>query len=584
MNRFYYYLFFLSFTLYSYAQPQANIQKDSLKLFSVDSLLILTEENRYKNPLRAKTYVTAYYKRVKKSGNLQKVFKATYLKAEIYNVLGQKDSAYFFVDKATQLAIAANDEEKYYSSLRLKGDISFIYDDYADAILQYIKVYAYCEKLNDVARLAKIRHNIALVENQIGRRKQAIIKAKENLRLYTNGTLDKEAQVTEYLNTLLSVSNIYTTIADDFTEGRTQYLDSAMTYNMLGMEKSLAASDLEIHSIFLLVQGVIYQKKGAFVEALKNFNAAEKQIHEFGLFYQLSIVYLHKGKNYFLQNDIDNALTYLQKTDSIITRNNTYSPNLQETYTLLAQSYEKKGDDKTAVKYWNIFQKKDKENDLMRRQASENLYKKYEVPSFVNKIEVLQKEAREEELLSKIFMNISIVVIILSIIGFLYYKKREQTFKKRFKIILNDLKTVENAQKKAEEKTTQTYVITDENIQKILEGLDKFEKKELFLQKKCTLNYVAKKINTNSTYLSKTLQSHKQKKFVQYITDLRLEYVLKRLKNDAKFRTYDIKSIASEIGFNTAESFSKAFKKRTGIYPSFYIKNLNKLSADVENS
>ena len=95
---------------------------------------------------------------------------------------------------------------------------------------------------------------------------------------------------------------------------------------------------------------------------------------------------------------------------------------------------------------------------------------------------------------------------------------------------------------------------------------------------------MAKKINTNSTYLSKTLQSHKQKKFVQYITDLRLEYALKRLKNDTKFRTYDIKSIASELGFNTAESFSKAFKKRTGIYPSFYIKNLNKLSTDQGNS
>ena len=112
---------------------------------------------------------------------------------------------------------------------------------------------------------------------------------------------------------------------------------------------------------------------------------------------------------------------------------------------------------------------------------------------------------------------------------------------------------------------------------KILQGLKKFEEKKLFLQKNCTINFVAKKIHTNKTYLSRTLQSHKQKKFVHYITDLRIDYGLSQLKNDTKFRAYDVKSIASELGFNTSESFAKAFKKRTGIYPSFYIKNLNKL-------
>ena len=295
-------------------------------------------------------------------------------------------------------------------------------------------------------------------------------------------------------------------------------------------------------------------------------------------------MYLHKGKNYFIQNEIDEALPYLLKTDSIITKDNTYSQNLQETYILLAQSYEKKEDVKTASKYWNIFQKKTKENDKLMRQVSEELYKKYDVPSFIKRIELLQKEAEDKQFLSTLFINISIVLVLLFIAGFWYYKNRERTFKKRFDIVLNELKAIEKSQKRVESKTAQTYVITDENIQKILDGLEKFEKKEQFLQKKCTLNYVAKKINTNSTYLSKTLQSHKQKKFVQYITDLRLEYALKRLKNDTKFRTYDIKSIASELGFNTAESFSKAFKKRTGIYPSFYIKNLNKLSTDQGNS
>jgi AraC-like DNA-binding protein len=563
-----------------------TVAKDSLEHYPTDSLYSLAKAFRYENPLRAKAYSIGYYKRAVQNNDTNKQWNAATLKAEIYRIIGDKDSAQYFADTSIDLSLKANDEAQYYQSLRVKGDIYFVYDDYVNAIVYYTEAYKYYKDQNDIVKLAKIRHNISLVENQIGRRKRALSKAKENLQLYNNGELDPKLHVTEYLNTLLNVSNVYTTIADDFTEERTFYLDSALTYNTLGLEKSLEANDLEVRSIFLVIQGIIHQKKGAFSIAATNFDAAEKEKVRLGLYNQFSILYLHKGKNYFLQNDIDKALVYLLKTDSIVKKNDTYSPHLQETYKLLAESYKKKGAIEKSVAYYKIYEEKDTENDALMREVSENLYKKYEIPSFKNKIAQLQEEAENEQQKSTTLIYICIVLILLFIAGFWYYKKREITFKKRFESILKEVKDKE--EEKEKEKTTskpqkaQTYFITDENIQKILEGLDKFEKKELFLQKNCTLNFVAKKIHTNSTYLSKTIQSHKQKKFVHYITDLRLDYALKRLKNDSKFRTYDIKSIALELGFNTAESFSKSFKKRTGIYPSFYIKNLNKLPETKE--
>ena len=66
------------------------------------------------------------------------------------------------------------------------------------------------------------------------------------------------------------------------------------------------------------------------------------------------------------------------------------------------------------------------------------------------------------------------------------------------------------------------------------------------------------------------------KSVVQYINDLRIEYVILKLKEDQKFRKYTIKAIAIEIGFNTDQAFSKAFHKKTGIFPSSFIKELNK--------
>ena len=36
-----------------------------------------------------------------------------------------------------------------------------------------------------------------------------------------------------------------------------------------------------------------------------------------------------------------------------------------------------------------------------------------------------------------------------------------------------------------------------------------------------------------------------------------------------------IEAIATEIGYKSTEPFSKAFKSKTGLYPSYFIKQLN---------
>lgn len=114
--------------------------------------------------------------------------------------------------------------------------------------------------------------------------------------------------------------------------------------------------------------------------------------------------------------------------------------------------------------------------------------------------------------------------------------------------------------------------IKQETILQVLEALAKFEKKDDFL-KHVSLHSLAKKCKTNPKYLSKIINTHFQKNFRTYINDLRIQYVLKKLKNDTQFRTYSVKVLAQECGFSTTESFSKAFLKNTGWYPSQYISN-----------
>lgn len=110
----------------------------------------------------------------------------------------------------------------------------------------------------------------------------------------------------------------------------------------------------------------------------------------------------------------------------------------------------------------------------------------------------------------------------------------------------------------------------------ILNNLKVFEENNSFINNNITLNNLSKDLKTNSSYLSKVINQYKNNTFSNYINDLRIEYAINELKQNPQFRNYTIKAISEEVGFNNAESFSKAFYKKNQIYPSFFIKQLNK--------
>ena len=114
-----------------------------------------------------------------------------------------------------------------------------------------------------------------------------------------------------------------------------------------------------------------------------------------------------------------------------------------------------------------------------------------------------------------------------------------------------------------------------------MEKLDAFEAAHGYTDNTITLHGLAKQLETNSAYLSKAVNAYKNKNFAAYINGLRIDYAIEKLKTDTLFRRYAVKSIAYEVGFNSTESFSKAFYKKTGIYPSYFIKQLEKQEREV---
>lgn len=129
--------------------------------------------------------------------------------------------------------------------------------------------------------------------------------------------------------------------------------------------------------------------------------------------------------------------------------------------------------------------------------------------------------------------------------------------------------------------TTKDTIDLEEITKTILKRLQQFEQNKGFLNSGISVHNLAKQIQTNSKYLSKTINIHKGKKFTTYINDLRIQYAKDRLTQDTTFRKYTIASIAVEIGFNTPHTFSNAFYKHTNMHPSDFIKQLEDDSTTI---
>ena len=198
-----------------------------------------------------------------------------------------------------------------------------------------------------------------------------------------------------------------------------------------------------------------------------------------------------------------------------------------------------------------------------------NSLRTFETPQLLKSkektIEKLQKKNRN----STYLIILSILVFIVSSIMAWNYYRQKVVYRRRYeKLMKNGL---ESGDKNLARTRPHKTELSQEIIDDILRKLEKFEKNEDYLNANLSLMTLAKKFNTNSSYLSRVLNSSKSVNFSKYLNDLRINYAVRQIKNDAVFRKYTIEAIAMECGYNNSASFSRSFYKNTGLYPSYFI-------------
>jgi AraC-like DNA-binding protein len=117
--------------------------------------------------------------------------------------------------------------------------------------------------------------------------------------------------------------------------------------------------------------------------------------------------------------------------------------------------------------------------------------------------------------------------------------------------------------------------ISDNLEQNLLKKLANFENAHGYLKKDLKIEKLAASFGTNYKYLSQVINFHKGLSYPDYINNLRINYIVKKLEEDSKLRNYNFGVIAEEAGFGTAQQFTDVFKKKMGMSFGYFLSKLN---------
>ncbi|MBQ0096570.1 MAG: helix-turn-helix transcriptional regulator [Bacteroidales bacterium] len=91
-----------------------------------------------------------------------------------------------------------------------------------------------------------------------------------------------------------------------------------------------------------------------------------------------------------------------------------------------------------------------------------------------------------------------------------------------------------------------------------------FEREKPYLDSSLSIDAVARTVGTNRTYIAKAVKVYTGRNFCQFVNFYRIEHAIALYENDTSLR---VNQLAGDSGFNSATSFSIAFKLVKGMPP-----------------
>lgn len=536
------YVVLLQFSI-TFSMANVAIQKDSLQAKSYQ--YFLEKIDAIENAAVAIPLIQTWINKAKLEKNDEQLVEAYTqmmhkVPAEV--ALNYSDSIMFAAQRSGSQALQG-------SALISRGIIFYKRRKYKEALDYYLQADAKLSTTND----AYLQHKVTFVIAQL---KYHLGYYEESRAIFTECTTYFMPRDTiPYLRAVHGLS---------MSLNMLQEYDEAAVANKTGLALAYLAEDRAVVPYLTQADGITAYGKKRYSQAVSQLRMALPAMKQAKDYASEGITWLYLGKSLLALKQPDSATLCFEQIDRIFSAHGYINPPLREGYELLIAHYDQRGDEKKSLHYFRQLQAADKIFSRDYRHLYDKISGIYNPSVLKREVAEIERILEQERLEKRLGYGMLCAICIVGVYLAMRYKK-------------NNTPTSNTIVEVQEKQTAQTIVaaLSPVQVAKVKAGLDKFEKIQEFRQSKLSLYELSKKLGSNPKYVASIIIHDKGCNHTCYLNNLRIQYVIEKLKNDPHFKKYAIKEIAKDAGFATSNSFANEFRERIGMLPSDYIKAMS---------
>lgn len=427
-------------------------------------------------------------------------------------------------------------------------------------------------RLDDKKQLIKFLNNISRIQINAKNYKSALATLRTSDSLFTENADDytQEQYARAKSQTAYNLALSYEKYGGE--RGDLALVDSAIAYYKIAItysdEQTITYISSQINTTILMAY------KGEDESAEKHYFDLLKVCEENELFDYMETIQFNLGLLYLKQERYSEAQSLFEKIVELYEEDESYSLGCIYSIYYMAVIQEEFGDYDKAQEYLDLFLIEVKEISNDRKEEIREFNFTIGRQGLEQDVEALQDRITSHKRLIYVYIGLGALLVVVLLIML----RKNILDKRKARLKLKDFK--EKFNKEEEQKkhvysnTIQNFTMNDQKEKEILIALEKLIDKDYYLSSDFSLQNAAKKIKTNTTYLSHVVNKNYDKSFSEYSNELKVNYVIHQLMENKTYRKYSTQAMAESVGYKSAVSFTRSFKKRTGVTPVQFLKSV----------
>lgn len=434
----------------------------------------------------------------------------------------------------------------------LKAGIHYDEGSYREALKYYGIAYDLALAKGNRNQQRDITMNVAAIRNINGQPRTAADLYRRALELLREEPNFEEEHRDDHFRLLYNLS---------LAHMRLQQWDSSAVYVNQGLGLARRIEDNSSVQDFSVVRAHLDYYTGNLAAA---HDTLMRYMDDLELESQaISMYYL--GKIAEGQEKKEASIRYYERVDSLLDVSEQPFPEVKEVYGKLITEAADKQQLERQRDYIEKLIRYDSILSLERQGVQDQVALAYDIPLLKAQRDAVIRDLEARKLWTRGLLVLLVAAILSLIVLFI----RNRTIKRRVNELIDRPVQTVQVSKKGKKK------LVPENIAShIRKGLESFEHEHAYVDQSIKLETLAKQLDTNPGYLSNFVNQEKGMSFPTYLKALRVDNAVEQLKANPGLLVYGYLGLAKEFGFGSGEGFARAFRERTGVSPSNFLKEL----------